>query len=106
MSGERGLHLVPRDPSMPAERLRGALAGAAFPVSIEQRADLQRRLFDYVDALKGEACPPEQVVIAVKRLAQEALMHATAPLTKESNAGRADLVSVMVGWTIGRYYGR
>ena len=92
---------------MPTDRLRQQLADVEFPLTVAKRADIERCVDDYVDALKARKWPPERVIVAVKRIAHDAGMSPSQRVlaTDASISDRNALLVDMVGWTIARYFG-
>lgn len=92
---------------MPAERLRRQLADLQFPLSVAKRDDLRRSVNDYVDSLKTLEWPPERVIVAMKRIVNDAGLSSSARVTLPgvSIDERDALLVDMVGWCIKRYYG-
>ena len=85
--------------------LQASLRELAWPLSAETEAEVFNRTCDYVDELKELRLPPERVVIAVKRAANEAGVH---PAHRSGSSARlydADKLRVdMVRWCVERYY--
>jgi hypothetical protein len=94
---------------MPADRLRAQLTTLAFPLDARARAAVERCVYDYVDALKALGWPPERVIVAVKRVAQEAGLSQSTGVLLPWRTGyptHDQLLVDMVGWSIERYYGK
>jgi hypothetical protein len=89
---------------MPAERLRRRLADLIFPLDDRARTEVRRCVDEYVDLLKSQDAPPERVLIALKRIAEEAGIRSRALPTDVSRGSRSDLMMDMVAWSIERYY--
>ena len=92
---------------MPADRLRRQLADVEFPLSGDKRADIRRCVDEYVDSLRALEWPPERVIVAVKRIANDVGLNSSARVTLPA-ASISDpdrLLVDMVGWCIQRYYG-
>jgi hypothetical protein len=89
---------------MPADRLRRQLAALTFPIDDRARDDVRRCVDEYVDSMKNRDCPPEQVLVGLKRIAEESGIRSKALSRPESRGSRTDLVMDMVAWTIERYY--
>jgi hypothetical protein len=86
--------------------LRLALTELRLPLSSENRESLRVQVFDYVDALKAAGRPPEQVIVAVKKLAFDAGHQTTSHIVySEKLIGPDALIVELVGWCIERYYG-
>jgi hypothetical protein len=64
-------------------------------------------VFEYADELKGLGLPPERVIVAVKRVANEAGLHSSRVIPSPRHLeGKDKLLVDMVGWCIERYYGK
>jgi hypothetical protein len=87
--------------------LEAHLRDIRFPLAPAVEREIQREVWDYADELKGLGLPPERVIIAVKRAANEAGLYSTQRvITTRSALDDADKLLVdMVGWCIERYYG-
>ena len=85
--------------------LRLALKSIKLPLSSEARASLRAEVFDYVDALKAAGRPPEQVILAVKKLAFDAGYQTTSHIVfSEKVYGPDALLVELVAWCIERYF--
>jgi hypothetical protein len=92
----------PTDPSA----LRLALKSIRLPLSNESRGPLRAAVFHYIDALKAAGRPPEQVILAVKKLAFDAGYQTTSHIVySEKVYGPDALIAELVAWCIERYYG-
>lgn len=86
--------------------LRLALNSVKLPLSSEARGPLRAQVFAYVDALKAAGRPPEQVIVAVKKLAFDAGYQTTSHIVfSEKVYGPDALIVELVAWCIERYYG-
>jgi hypothetical protein len=90
-----------------AGALQSHLRDISFPLAPAIERDIQREVWDYADELKGLGLPPERVIIAVKRAANEAGLYSThRVVATPSDLDDGDKLLVdMVGWCIERYYG-
>jgi hypothetical protein len=88
------------------ERLRDALATLDVPVSMDSRADIEARVCEYVDSLRALDWPPERIIVAVKRAANEAGFHASRGVWDPSlkTWSREELLTALVGWCIAHYF--
>ena len=85
--------------------LRQTLANLRLPLSEEARTALRDQLFAYVDALKAAGRPPEQIIVAVKKLAFDAGFQTTSHIVySEKVYGPDALIVELVAWCIERYY--
>lgn len=85
--------------------LRTALTTIKLPLSSEARGPLRAEVFDYVDALKAAGRPPEQVILAVKKLAFDAGYQTTSHIVYSDKVYGPDaLIVELVAWCIERYY--
>ena len=85
--------------------LRETLERARLPLSDSARDALRGQVFDYVDALKAAGRPPEQVILAVKKLAFDAGFQTTSHIVySEKLHGPDALIAELVAWCIERYY--
>jgi hypothetical protein len=89
---------------MTADRLRICLAALQFPLDQRARTEVHRSVCEYVDQVKAEDCPPERMLIGLKRIAADSGITSNAHPTRESRASRAELLMDMVAWSIERYY--
>src|SRR5262245_24967852 len=89
-----------------AKSLTARVAAVQFPLSRFAERESQRCFWAYADTLKKVGLPPERVVMAVKRVASEAGVHATSRITTMPTEldGRDKLLTDMVNWCIERYY--
>jgi len=89
-----------------SERLRDALAVLAFPLGAQNRRDVERRVWDYVDFLKALGWPSERVIFAVNQVANEAGLRAssTVVLADAQVPSGDELLIQMTWWCIERYY--
>ncbi len=87
--------------------LQARLGEIHFPLNASVEREIQRQVFEYADELKGLGLPPERVIVAVKRVANEAGLHSSriVPSPKQLE-GKDKLLVDMVGWCIERYYGK
>lgn len=90
---------------MPAYRLQQQLAGLHFPLDDKARTDVQRCVCEYVDAMKAEQCPPERMLVGLKRIAADADLSTGSLAHTDARESRANLLMDMVAWSIARYYG-
>lgn len=88
---------------MPSESLKRELAELHFPLDNDTRAAIQRCVREYVDSVKAEQWPPERVVIGLKRVADDAGIHAGA-LSLAGRTYRDHLLMDIVAWGIDQYY--
>ena len=88
-------------------RAQTRLRGIRFPLAAPIEREIQRHVCEYADELKGLTLPPERVIMAVKYMANEAVITApSAHLTHPRQLDGTDkLLADMVGWCIDRYYG-
>jgi hypothetical protein len=89
---------------MPDERLRRRLADLTFPIDDDVRREIRRCVDEYVDSMRAQNCPPERVLIGLKRIAEESGIRSKALPLPASRGSRTDLVMDMVAWSIERYY--
>ena len=86
--------------------LRLALNSIKLPLAAEARGPLRDEVFAYVDALKASGRPPEQVIVAVKKLAFDAGYQTTSHVVYSDKVYGPDaLIVELVAWCIERYYG-
>ena len=87
--------------------LRQTLEGARLPLSDSARQALRGQVFDYVDALKAAGRPPEQVILAVKKLAFDAGFQTSSHIVySEKLYGPDALIAELVAWCIERFYSK
>ena len=97
---------MPTPPGTDPSALRLALGSIKLPLSSEAREPLRAEVFAYVDALKAAGRPPEQVIVAVKKLAFDAGYQTTSHIVySEKVYGPDALIVELVAWCIERYYG-
>lgn len=91
-----------------AGSLQARLTEIRFPLTTPIEREIQREVCAYADELKDLGLPPERVIVAVKRVANEAGLHTTRRVVPSSIQldGKDKLLVDMVGWCIERYYGR
>jgi len=81
--------------------LRTYLGALRLPPNAHARLKLRKRVSSYVDALKGDGCPPERVIVQLKGLVRDSADG--RPVERridELNRLEVDMVS----WCIDRYY--
>jgi hypothetical protein len=88
--------------------LRQLLLDTRFPLTDSALATLRSHVFAFVDERKLDGWAPEQIILAIKRTADEAGMR---PLPNGAVPGEPvrpmdALLIKMVGWSVERYYGR
>ena len=95
-------------PASLADDLHLRLSGITFPLTTRVESDIRERLGAYVDQLKELNLPPERIIVAVKRLANDAGIRSTSRrvATRASLDGADKLLVDMVGWCIERVYAR
>jgi hypothetical protein len=82
------------------------LEGLRLPLSEQSRQALRAQVFAYVDALKTAGRPPEQVILAVKKLAFDAGFQTSSHIVySEKLYGPDALIAELVAWCIERFYG-
>jgi hypothetical protein len=87
--------------------LQARLAEIRFPLEPPIEREIQRHVCAFADELKDLGLPPERIILAVKRAANEAGIYSTMRLsgfTYDLDGGDK-LLADMVGWCIRRYYG-
>jgi len=90
-----------------AGALQARLVEIHFPLNASVEREIQRHVFEYADELKGLGLPPERVIVAVKRVANEAGLHSSRIIPSPKHLeGKDKLLVDMVGWCIERYYGK
>jgi hypothetical protein len=90
-----------------AGALQARLGEIHFPLNASVEREIQRQVFEYADELKGLGLPPERVIVAVKRVANEAGLHSSRVIPSPRHLeGKDKLLVDMVGWCIERYYGK
>ena len=91
-----------------AGALAARLAEVSFPLPAPLEREIQRQVCEYADELKGLGLPPERVIVAVKRVANEAGVSSTSRIVPSPTLleGKDKLLVDMVGWCIERYYYR
>ena len=84
------------------------LTGLQFPLSDETTSAIRRHVFDFADDMKAEGWHPERIIVAVKRLANDAGVYVSPRViwSAEIVRGPDSLMVDMVGWCIQRCYGR
>ncbi|HEY6828569.1 MAG TPA: hypothetical protein VI259_17040 [Gemmatimonadaceae bacterium] len=86
--------------------LQKTLDGLRLPLSDQSRQALRAQVFEYVDALKTAGRPPEQVILAVKKLAFDAGFQTTSHIVYSDKLYGPDaLIAELVAWCIERFYG-
>ena len=91
--------------SVDPSALRTALKTIKLPLSSEARGPLRAAVFGYVDALKAAGRPPEQVILAVKKIAFDAGYQTTSHIVYSEKVYGPDALMVeLVSWCIERYY--
>ena len=90
-----------------AGALQACLGDIHFPLNAFVEREIRRQVYEYADELKDLGLPPERVIVAVKRVANEAGLHSSriVPSPKQLE-GKDKLLVDMVGWCIERYYGK
>ena len=90
-----------------AGTLEGLLSSVRFPLSDRAEGEAYHLVCAYVEELKALGFPPERVIIAVKRTANEAGVFSTPRLVEPRTQldGKDKLLVDMVRWCIERYYG-
>lgn len=91
-----------------AGTLEGLLAELRFPLPERSEREVYHLVCAYVEELKALGFPPERVIIAVKRAANEAGVFSTPRLIEPRAQldGNDKLLVDMVRWSIEQYYGR
>jgi hypothetical protein len=91
-----------------AGALQASLVEISFPLTAPVEREIQRQVYDYADELKRLGQPPERVIVAVKRVANEAGVRSTSRIVPSPALleGKDKLLVDMVGWCIERYYYR
>jgi hypothetical protein len=94
------------DGSTVALKLRRALTGLQFPLSHETISAVRSQVFDFVDDMKAQGWQAERIIVAVKRLANDAGVYVSPRIvwSPEIVRGPDSLMVAMVGWCIERYY--
>ena len=86
-----------------------AAAVAAHPAIAEEayRQELHQRVCAVVDELKAADWPPERVIVAVKRVAEDVGLRPTRSILSASDPLSEQDVAIvhMVRWCIEQYYG-
>jgi hypothetical protein len=65
------------DGSTSALKLRRALTDLQFPLSDEALSDIQSQVFEFADDMRGQGWQPERIIVAMKRLANDAGVYAS-----------------------------
>jgi hypothetical protein len=81
--------------------LRTYLGALRLPPNAHARVKLRKRVSHYVDALKGDGCPPERVIVQLKGLVRDSADG--GPVERRMDELNR-LVVDMVSWCIDRYY--
>ena len=81
--------------------LRTYLGALRLPPNAHARVKLRKRVSHYVDALKGDGCSPERVIVQLKGLVLDS--SEGQPVERRINELNR-LVVDMVSWCIDRYY--
>jgi sulfur carrier protein ThiS len=91
-----------------AGALQARLADVQFPLTEPIEREIQQQVCQYADKLKALGLPPERVIVAVKRVANEAGVRSTARVVPSTIIldGKDKLLVDIVGWCIERYYDR
>jgi hypothetical protein len=94
------------DGSTSALKLRRALTGLQFPLSDEAIAAIRTRVFEFVDDMRAQGWQAERIIVAVKRLANDAGLYVSPRViwSPEIVRGPDSLMVEVVGWCIARYY--
>ena len=99
-------HNMPRPVDGEPFALQKTLDGLRLPLSDQSRQALRAQVFEYVDALKTAGRPPEQVILAVKKLAFDAGFQTTSHIVYSDKLYGPDaLIAELVAWCIERFYG-
>jgi hypothetical protein len=91
-----------------AGALQARLSKISFPVEPSVEREIRLQVFEYADKLKLLGVPPERVIVAVKRAANEAGVVSTSRIVPSAKPldGKDKLLVDLVGWCIERYYDR
>lgn len=95
------------DGSTSALKLRRVLTGLQFPLSDEAISGIRSRVFEFADDMMAQGWQPQRVIVAVKRLANDAGVYVSPRVvwSPELVRGPDSLMVDMVGWCIERYNG-
>ena len=87
--------------------LRARLSEIRFPLDPPIEREIQRQVCAFADELKELGLPPERIILAVKRAANEAGIYSTIRISGFSRNldGPDKLLADMAGWCIHQYYG-
>lgn len=96
------------DGTTSALKLRRALTGLQFPLSDQTVSGIQSLIFEFTDDMQGEGWQVERIIVAVKRLANDAGLYVSPRViwSREIVRGPDSLMVDMVGWCIARYSNR
>jgi len=96
------------DGSTSALRFRQSLTGLQFPLSREKAESVQACVVAFVDDMKAQGWPAERIIVALKRLANDAGLYVSPRVVwaPEVPRGADSLMIDMVGWCIQRYTAR
>ena len=88
--------------------LHARLTDIRFPLDPSIEREIQRIVYSYADELKVLGLPPERVIVALKRVANEAGVYSTSRIVPSASQleGKDKLLVDIVGWCIERYYSR
>ena len=91
-----------------ASALQARLSEVTFPLDPLTERAIRRQVCDYADELKRLGLPPERVIVALKRLANEAgvVSMSRTIATPKALDGHDKLLVDIVAWCIDRYYSR
>ncbi len=95
------------DGSTSALKLRRALTGLQFPLSDEAISGIRGQVYEFADAMKADGWQPERIIVAVKRLANDAGVYVSPRVVWSPDLVRGpdSLMVDMVGWCIERFFG-
>jgi hypothetical protein len=98
--------LVSSSALRPDQQLVQALQGIAWPPDGDARTKLQGHVCAFVDHRRGDGWSIEQVIVAIKLMAEEAgLFRGNTRGTSTFSSRDADrLITTMVTWCIEHYY--
>jgi len=94
------------DGSTSALKLRRVLTGLQFPLPDETISAIRRQVFDFADDMRAQGWQAGRIIVAVKRLANDAGVYASPRVvwSPEIVRGPDSLMVDMVGWCIESYY--
>jgi hypothetical protein len=91
--------------SILAGTLQDRLAKVTFPIEAAAEREVRRLVCEYADELRELDFPPEQVILAVKRAANDAgLSYKMRFDSRPAVDGKDKLLADIVRWCIDRYY--